>query len=109
MEVELLVHSKNDYEYIVIEDMKAAGFEPVEVQSGYTGNELGAYVEFRDEKVAFFTRMLARGTHSVSYRLRAETPGVFSALPATISAMYAPELRGNSDEIRLGIVDEPAR
>jgi uncharacterized protein YfaS (alpha-2-macroglobulin family)/tetratricopeptide (TPR) repeat protein len=109
VEVELLVHSKNDYEYIVIEDMKAAGFEPVEVQSGYTGNELDAYVEFRDEKVAFFTRMLARGTHSVSYRLRAETPGVFSALPATISAMYAPELRGNSDEIRLGIVDEPAR
>ncbi|MFW6303599.1 MAG: alpha-2-macroglobulin family protein, partial [Candidatus Sumerlaeota bacterium] len=105
VEVELIVESKNDYEYIVIEDMKPAGFEPVEVRSGYTGNELNAYVEFRDERTAFFTRMLARGKHSVSYRLRAEIPGHFSALPAKISAMYAPELKGNSDEDKVTIED----
>ena len=81
VEVELVIESKNDYEYLVFEDMKAAGFEPVEVRSGYTGNEMGAYVEFRDQKVAFFVRRLARGKHSVSYRLRAEIPGKFSALP----------------------------
>ncbi len=106
IEIEMAVDSKNDYEYIVIEDMKAAGFEPVDLRSGYTGNDLGAYVEFRDERVAFFVRALARGRHSVSYRLRAEIPGQFSALPTRISAMYAPELRGNSDEIKLSIVDQ---
>jgi uncharacterized protein YfaS (alpha-2-macroglobulin family) len=105
VEVELLVASKNDYEYIVIEDFKAAGCEPVDLRSGYTGNALGAYVEFRDERVSFFVRQLMRGEHSVSYRLRAETPGTFSALPATIAAMYAPELRGNSAEIKLKIED----
>ena len=31
--------------------MKAAGFEPVDVQSGYNGNELGAYMELRDNRV----------------------------------------------------------
>ncbi len=107
IEVELQVDSKNDYEYILIEDMKAAGFEPLDVQSGYTRNDMGAYVEYRDERVSFFVRMLGRGTHSVSYRLRAEVPGVFSALPAKASAMYAPELRANSDEIKLKIVDAP--
>ncbi len=106
VEVEMVVESKNDYEYILIEDLKAAGFEPADVRSGYTGNALGAYVEFRDEKVSFFVRELMRGTHSVSYRLRAEAPGTFSALPATIAAMYAPELRGNSDEIKLKVKDE---
>ncbi len=105
VEVELEIESKNDYEYLVFEDMKAAGFEPVEVRSGYTGNDMGAYVEFRDERVAFFVRALARGKHSVSYRLRAEIPGKFSALPTRASAMYAPELRGNSDEIKLEIED----
>jgi uncharacterized protein YfaS (alpha-2-macroglobulin family) len=105
VEVELVIESKNDYEYLVFEDMKAAGFEPVEVRSGYTGNEMGAYVEFRDQKVAFFVRRLARGNHSVSYRLRAEIPGRFSALPARAYAMYAPELRANSDEIKLVIKD----
>ena len=105
VEVELLIQSKNDYEYIVFEDMKAAGFEPVDVRSGYTGNEMGAYVEFRDERVCFFVRALARGTHSLSYRLRAEIPGRFSALPTRASAMYAPELKANSDEIKLRIED----
>jgi uncharacterized protein YfaS (alpha-2-macroglobulin family) len=105
VEIELEIDSKNDYEYIIFEDMKASGFEPVEVRSGYNGNDLGAYVEFRDERVCFFSRLLARGKHSVSYRLRAEIPGKFSALPTKASAMYAPELKANSDEIKLSIED----
>ena len=105
VEIELVIESKNDYEYVVLEDMKAAGFEPVEVRSGYGGNGLGAYMELRDEKVCFFVRQLARGRHSVSYRLRAETPGRFSALPARAYAMYAPELRANSNETKLRVAD----
>jgi alpha-2-macroglobulin len=105
VEVELEIESKNDYEYLVFEDAKAAGLEAVEIQSGYNGNELGAYVELRDERVAFFVRTLARGKHTVSYRLRAEIPGRFHALPARVRAMYAPELRANSDEISLRVED----
>jgi alpha-2-macroglobulin len=105
VEIELEIDSKNDYEYVIVEDFKAAGFEAAEVRSGYNGNDLGAYVEFRDERVAFFARTLARGKHSVSYRLRAEIPGSFHALPARAQAMYSPELRANSDEIRLGVED----
>ncbi|HEY3319939.1 MAG TPA: MG2 domain-containing protein [Planctomycetota bacterium] len=105
VEIELEVDSKNDYEYIVMEDMKAAGFEPADVRSGYNNNSLGAYMELRDERVCFFVRQLMRGKHSLSYRMRAEIPGKFSALPTKISAMYAPELRGNADEIKLQIAD----
>ncbi len=105
IEVELEIESKNDYEYILFEDMKAAGFEPVDVRSGYIPNDIGAYVEFRDERVAFLVRQLARGKHSVSYRLRAEIPGTFSALPTRASAMYTPELKANSTEIKLSITD----
>ncbi|MBI83410.1 MAG: alpha-2-macroglobulin [Planctomycetaceae bacterium] len=105
VEVELEISSKNDYEYLIFEDMKPAGFEPVQLRSGYTDNGLGAYMELRDNRVAFFVRQLARGRHSVAYRMRAETPGRFSALPARGYAMYAPELRGNSDEIKLRVED----
>jgi hypothetical protein len=105
VEVELSIESKNDYEYVIFEDMKAAGLEAVEVRSGYTNDGLHAYTEFRDERVVFFIRALARGNHSVSYRLRAEIPGKFSALPARASAMYAPELKGNSDEMKIGVKD----
>ena len=105
VEVELEIDSKNDYEYLIFEDFKAAGLEAAEVRSGYNGNDLGAYVEYRDNRTVFFVRQLARGKHSVSYRLRAEIPGRFSALPAVGSAMYAPELKGNSDEMKLKIKD----
>ncbi|MGQ9913643.1 MAG: MG2 domain-containing protein [Thermogutta sp.] len=107
VEIELVLESKNDYEYLVFEDMKPAGFEPVDLRSGYTRNALGAYVEFRDNRVAFFCRSLARGTHSVAYRMRAEIPGKFSALPTRGYGMYAPELRANSDEIKLRVIDVP--
>ena len=105
VEVEMTIESKNDYEYILIEDMKAAGFEPVQLQSGYSYNDLGAYMELRDDRVSFFARTLARGKHSLSYRLRAEIPGLFNSLPTRVEAMYAPELKGNSEEIKLGIND----
>jgi uncharacterized protein YfaS (alpha-2-macroglobulin family) len=105
VEVELEIDSKNDYEYLIFEDPKAAGFEPLLVRSGYNPNDLGAYMELRDDRVCFFVRQLARGKHSVSYRLRAEVPGKFSALPTRAYAMYAPELKGNSDEIKLAIED----
>ena len=105
VEIEMEIDSKNDYEYILFEDMKAAGFEPMELRSGYNGNDMGAYMELRDERVCFFVRALARGKHSVSYRMRAEIPGKFSALPTKASAMYAPELKANADEIKLNIAD----
>ena len=105
VEIELEIDSKNDYEYVMFEDPKPAGFEPVEVRSGYNGNDIGAYVEFRDERVCFFVHTLARGKSSVSYRMRAEIPGKFSALPTKAAAMYAPELRANSNELKLQIED----
>ncbi len=103
IEVELILESKNDYEYLVFSDAKAAGFEAVEALSGYVPGGLGVYMEPRDETVDFFIRRLPRGTQTLRYQLRAETPGMFKALPATAEAMYAPELRGNSEDIRLGV------
>ncbi len=109
LEIELTIESKNDYEYLIFEDMKAAGCEPFKVRSGYTRNGMTAYMELRDDKVCFFVRALPRGTHSIAYRMRAELPGKFSALRTQAYAMYAPELRGNSDEIKIRIKDIDTR
>lgn len=100
--VELSVESKNDYEYVLVEDRKPAGFEPVALRSGESA---GPYMELRDERVGFFFRALGRGRVSVSYELRAETPGRFSALPARAEGMYAPELAANSDEFKTRVAD----
>lgn len=109
VEVELILESKNDYEYLLLEDRKPSGFEPDDQRSGYFREGLRAYRELRDDRVSFFLETLARGRHSISYRLRAETPGEhIAALPAGIEGMYAPELVANSDEIHLRVADRPS-
>lgn len=106
VEVELLVESKNDYEYLLIEDAKAAGLETVETQSGYFYNSgLSIYRELRDRHVGLCIRWLPRGNYSIRYQMRSEAPGTFTALPSVIQGMYAPELRGNSSDFDLRVVE----
>ena len=107
VEVELVLDSRNDYEYLLLEDRKPSGFEPVDQRSGYVYDGLRAYREFRDDRVSLFLSTLARGQHSISYQLRAETPGQVTALPASVEGMYAPELVGNSTSLRLSTVEGP--
>jgi alpha-2-macroglobulin len=106
IEVELILESKNDYEYLVFSDSKAAGFEALDALSGYiSGGGFSAYMEPRDRTVDFFIRALPRGKHTLRYQLRAEAPGVYKALPAIAEGVYAPELRGNSEDLRMEITN----
>jgi hypothetical protein len=104
--VELMLESKNDYDFLAFEDPKPAGAEPVALRSGVTYGEGVANMELRDEKVVFFLSTLNQGKLKLDYRLRAEIPGTFHAMPAYGFAMYAPELRANSSEMRLEIHEE---
>jgi alpha-2-macroglobulin len=107
VEVVLKIHAKNTYDYLAFEDMKPAGCEAVDLRSGgkFAGG-LCPNVELRDEKVVFFIGLLEQGDHILRYKLRAETPGTFHALPTSGYAMYAPEVRAISDEMKLKIDDQ---
>jgi len=106
VEVELVIQSKNAYSYLVFEDMKPAGLEPVDLRSGYGwGDGFCSNVELRDDKVAFFVDDLPQGQRVLRYQMRAEIPGRFHALPTNGYAMYAPEVRAISNEMRLEVHD----
>ncbi|MHC5036940.1 MAG: alpha-2-macroglobulin family protein [Planctomycetota bacterium] len=105
IEVRLDIEAKNRYEYLVFEDMKPAGLEPVQLRSGFSYGNLCSNMELRDEKVVFFTDSLETGKHVITYEMRAEVPGRFHALPTKAYAMYAPKVGGISDEWRLEIKD----
>lgn len=107
LEVELQLEAKNDYDYVLFEDLKPAGCEPVEVRSGSKeGTGLWSNMELRDQKVAFFLSRLPQGKRTLTYRLRAESPGQFHVLPTNGYAMYAPDVRAISAETTLGVRDE---
>jgi uncharacterized protein YfaS (alpha-2-macroglobulin family) len=50
-----------------------------------------------------FASRLPQGVWEIRYTLRAEVPGFFHALPLVGQAMYVPEIRGNSDEVRIEV------
>jgi len=98
--VRLTIDSKNDYEYLVFEDRKAAGTEFKLLKSW------GGYMELRDEKALFFKNWLSQGKSSIQYDIRAEVPGKFNIMPSIGYAMYAPEIKANSASFKISIVDK---
>ena len=118
LEVVLTVEAKNNYEYLLFEDLKPAGLEAVQLRSGqsvyvqelksgggFTGRSRWVYQELRDRKVALFIDELPEGVWQLSYEMRAEVPGTFHALPVLGHAMYVPEIRTNGAETRVRVVD----
>ena len=109
IDVELVLDSKNEYDYCCFEDRKPAGCEPLDLRSGEQyGDGLCSNMELRDTKTAFFVDHLPQGTRVLRYRLRAEVPGAFHALPANGYAMYAPDVRALSDGWHVTVSDEQA-
>ncbi len=53
--------------------------------------------------MALFIDKLPQGVWEIRYDLRAEVPGQFHALPVTGHAMYVPEIRANSAEVRINV------
>lgn len=131
LEVAILIESKNDYEYLLFEDLKPGGFEAVQIRSGegafarqvksasatrvqladddFTPNTRWIYQEMRDRKVATFIDQLPQGFWELRYVLRAEAAGRFHALPTLGHAMYVPEIRCNTAEQVVAVTDPPAR
>jgi uncharacterized protein YfaS (alpha-2-macroglobulin family) len=118
IEVVLTVEAKNNYEYLLFEDLKPAGLEAVQLRSGdnvyvrelkagggFTQRMRWVYQELRDRKVALFIDRLPEGVWQMSYEMRAEAPGAFHALPVLGHAMYVPEIRTNGAETRVRVVD----
>ncbi len=111
VEVVATIEAKNDYDYLMFEDLKPAGLEAVELQSGSSlfardvkgGRMVSVYQELRDRKVALFISHLPQGIWEIRYTLRAEVPGSFHALPLLGQAMYVPEVHANGEEVRMEI------
>lgn len=93
MEVHLILQTHHAAEYVHLRDPRGAGFEPMDLTSGYRWDlGLGHYREIRDSGSNFFIEWLPAGEYTLKYRVRASLGGKFRVAPATVQSMYAPEL-----------------
>lgn len=91
-------------EYVHLKDMRASGFEPVNVLSSYKWQGgLGYYESTTDAATHFFFDYLPKGTYVFSYPLRVSHNGDFSNGITTMQCMYAPEFSSHSEGIRVKV------
>jgi uncharacterized protein YfaS (alpha-2-macroglobulin family) len=91
-------------EYVHLKDMRAAGFEPVNVLSQYKyQGGLGYFENTKDLATNFFIDYLPRGTFVFEYPMFATQNGNFSNGITSMQCMYAPEFATHSEGIRVKI------
>lgn len=91
-------------EYVHMKDMRASGFEPVNVISRYKYQDgLGYYETTKDASTNFFIAYMPKGTYVFEYPLRVTHNGDFSNGITSIQCMYAPEFASHSEGIRVTV------
>lgn len=104
VKVRIELRVDRDMNYVHMKDMRAAGFEPTNVFSGYKWQDgLGYYESTRDAATNFFFSYLNKGTYVFEYPLVVNHYGDFSNGITTIQCMYAPEFTSHSEGIRVKI------
>jgi hypothetical protein len=104
IKVRIELRVDRDMEYVHMKDMRASGFEPLNVFSGYRFQDgLGYYESTRDAATNFFFDYLHKGTYVFEYPLVATHAGDFSNGITTIQCMYAPEFASQSEGVRVKI------
>ena len=92
--------------YLLLEDMKLAGCEPVAKKSGLdVCRGHCAHVELRADRTAIFFDALGTDWHEVSYEVEAVLPGRFTAMPARIETMYEGRCFATSASFALVVED----
>lgn len=100
--VRIELNSDRDMEYVHMKDMRAAGFEPINVLSRYKWQDgLGYYESTKDAATNFFMDYLPKGTYVFEYDLRVSHEGDFANGITTIQSMYAPEFTSHSEGVRV--------
>ncbi len=95
--VRMILNTDRPMEFIHIKDMRAAGFEPVDVMSGYQWkNSLGYYQSTKDASTNFYIERMPKGKYVFEYDLVANASGKFSNGITTIQNYYAPQMNAHT-------------
>ncbi|WP_419870485.1 alpha-2-macroglobulin family protein [Chryseobacterium sp. CT-SW4] len=95
--VRMILNTDRPMEFIHIKDMRAAGFEPVDVLSGYQWkNNLGYYQSTKDASTNFYIQYMPKGKYVFEYDLMVNAAGKFSNGITTMQNYYAPQMNAHT-------------
>jgi uncharacterized protein YfaS (alpha-2-macroglobulin family) len=110
--VKLTIKSTENRRWIALVDPIPAGFEVLNPKlaaggaqqpsaapgsrPSYWNSVAWDHQEMRDDRVLWFADYMRAGTFDLEYQARATIDGTFSVMPATIEAMYQPDVRART-------------
>lgn len=104
--VRMILNTDRAMEFIHIKDMRAAGFEPLDVISGYQWkNNLGYYQSTKDASTNFYIQYMPKGKYVFEYDYVANASGKFSNGITTIQNYYAPQMNAHTKGTNVEIVE----
>ena len=102
VKVTLIITADRDYDFVEIEDKRAACLEPVNQQSGYQWG-MGCYVSPRDNTTNFYFDRLSKGKHVVEMEYYVDRNGEYQAGSCSARCTYSPEFCGRDIAYKLSV------
>lgn len=91
VKVRITITADRDYDFVQVEDKRAACLEPVSQTSGY---QWGYYLETKDNVTNYFFDHLSKGRHVVESEYYVDRTGDYTSGIATVQCAYSPEFNG---------------
>lgn len=102
VKVTLIITADRDYDFVEIEDKRAACLEPVNLQSGYQWG-MGCYVSPKDNTTNFYFDRLSKGKHVVEMEYYVDRNGEYQAGSCSARCAYSPEFCGRDIAYKLSV------
>ncbi|WP_407404200.1 alpha-2-macroglobulin family protein [Chryseobacterium sp.] len=104
--VRMLLNTDRAMEFVHLKDMRAAGFEPLDVISGYQWkNNLGYYQSTKDASTNFYIQYMPKGKYVFEYDFVANASGTFSNGITTLQNYYVPQMNAHTKGTTVQIME----
>ena len=101
--VRLTIKANRDYDFVDVQDKRAACMEPVDQTSGYGW---GYYYAPGDDATNYYFDRLSKGTHVIETNYYIDREGEYMSGICTARCTYSTEFSGRDKAMKLNIKDE---
>jgi hypothetical protein len=98
--VRITITADRDYDFVQVQDKRAACLEPVRQLSGWHS---GSYCTPKDHTTNFYFDCLSKGMHTIENEYYVDRAGRYETGTCVVECAYAPEFRGIAPSATLKI------
>ena len=100
--VRITIEAERDYDFVQVQDKRAACMEPVKQLSGYNWSE-GYFCAPKDYATSYFFDQLSKGRHVIETEYYIDREGTYETGSCSVQCAYSPEFHGVTKSVVLEV------